>query len=66
MDALNDIKDSVRDIKGDIREIKVDVSHHIKRSDKHEAYIMKIIMIMAISAGAGLIPLKTYIMKIIS
>ena len=65
VEALDHIKDDLREIKGDINEMKVDVSHHIKRSDKHETYIMKIVVILALASGAGLLQLGPYIGKLI-
>ena len=52
------------EIKEDIAEMKVDLRHHIKRSDKHENYIMKIVLILAVSAGAGILKLLPFIGKL--
>ncbi len=34
--------------------IEVDLRHHIKRSDKHERWLMVLLIGAAVSAGAGL------------
>lgn len=37
--------------------IEVDLRHHIKRSDKHEKWLMTLIVLLAAGAGAGIVPL---------
>lgn len=37
--------------------MEVDLRHHIKRSDKHERWLMTLIVLLAGGAGAGLVPL---------
>ena len=62
MDELD--KTALKEIQIDIAEIKVDLRHHIKRSDKNENYIHKIILIIAISAGAGIFKIAPFISKL--
>lgn len=37
--------------------MEVDLRHHIKRSDKHERWLMTLIVLLAAGAGAGIVPL---------
>lgn len=61
---MEEIKKTLSEIQVDIAEIKVDLRHHIKRSDKHENHIHKIILIIAISAGAGIFKLAPFISRL--
>ena len=40
-----------------LQSIEVDLRHHIKRSDKHERWLMTLIVLLAAGAGAGIVPL---------
>ena len=40
-----------------LKAIEIDLRHHIKRSDKHERWLMVLIVMLAGSAGAGIIQL---------
>jgi hypothetical protein len=40
-----------------LSKIEVDLRHHIKRSDKHERWMMTLIILLSGSVGAGIIQL---------
>lgn len=52
---MDEIKKDLSEIKADISIMKVDLRHHIKRSDKHETWLMTLIVLLAGSVGAGLV-----------
>lgn len=62
---LNEIKEDIRQIKTDQSIMKADVAHHIKRSDKHENWLMVILLALAVGAGAGLPYILPIVMKIL-
>ena len=62
---MDELTKAIFRVEKDIAEIKVDLRHHIKRSDKHEGYIMKIVLILSVSAGAGILKLLPFISKLI-
>jgi predicted ATPase len=63
--SLLDIKGDILLTKMDIAQMKVDLAHHIKRSDKHEKWLMVMIVGAAMTAGAGLKYVLPLVMKII-
>lgn len=63
--ALCEIKEDIRQIKTDQSIMKADVAHHIKRSDKHETWLMGIIVALAVGAGAGLPYILPIVMKLL-
>lgn len=67
-DIYNEVKDinsNLAEIKSSIAEIKVDLKHHIKRSDKHETWLMTLIISLSIAAGAGILKLAPFLSKLI-
>jgi len=45
--------------------IEVDLRHHIKRSDKHEKWLMTMIVGASMTAGVGAKFLLPYVMKLL-
>lgn len=58
---MDELKKDIQDMKQDIGEIKVDLRHHIKRSDKHEKWLMSLIILLSGSLGAGLLQIAPII-----
>lgn len=63
--SLMEIKEDMLHTKMDIAQMKVDLAHHIKRSDKHEKWLMVMIVGAAMTAGAGLKYVLPLVMKLI-
>lgn len=59
------IVDVLNKIEKRLSVIEVDLHHHIKRSDKHERWLMILLIGAAMSAGAGLKAALPLIMKFI-
>jgi len=60
---MEEIKKAIVNIEKDISEMKVDLRHHIKRSDKHEKWLMTMIIGASMTAGLGARFLIPYLMK---
>jgi hypothetical protein len=63
--SLESIKEDMLNMKLDMGQVKVDLSHHIKRSDKHERILMTMIVAGSLAGGAGVKFLLPYLMKLI-
>jgi hypothetical protein len=63
MNIMEEIKKAITNIEKDISEMKVDLRHHIKRSDKHEKWLMTMIIGASMTAGLGARFLIPYLMK---
>ena len=58
---VKEIKEGMSTMSKCLERIEVDLRHHIKRSDKHEGWMMKIIIVLAGGAGAGLLKIVPYL-----
>lgn len=57
IDELIKINKSLNQMDNKLAIMEVDLRHHIKRSDKHERWLMTLIVLLAAGAGAGIVPL---------
>ena len=62
MDDLK-ILHELQNIDKRLTSIEVDLRHHIKRSDKHEKWLMTMIIGASMTAGVGAKFLLPYVMK---
>jgi hypothetical protein len=63
--SLLEIKEEQLKTRIDIAQIKIDLAHHIKRSDKHERWLMVMIVGASVTAGIGIKHLLPFVMKLI-
>lgn len=62
---MEKLREDIAEIKQDIAEMKVDLRHHIKRSDKHEKWLMTMIVGASMTAGIGLKFAIPFLMKLL-
>jgi len=61
----NEIYEVLHSIDKRLTSIEVDLRHHIKRSDKHEKWLMTMIVGASMTAGIGAKFLLPYVLKLI-
>ena len=61
----NEIYEVLHNIDKRLTSIEVDLRHHIKRSDKHEKWLMTMIVGASMTAGIGAKFLLPYLMKLL-
>ena len=58
-------KDILHKIDKRLERIEVDLRHHIKRSDKHEKWLMSLIVLLSASAGAGVLQIMPMVKSLL-
>ena len=57
MDDKDEVVAELVKMNSKLERMEIDLRHHIKRSDKHEKWLMTLIVLLSAGAGAGLVPI---------